>query len=550
MTYLDIPRLHFSGTFKAAPSTVNNSPENYDPAHVISRQDQAWNPNGNHTFAIDANVTTICLTGGNPSAGDPIVGAALISVNDPVPAKLVDLDTEQQMVSQIFGMQIRLGTPDTAYFTAAFQPVCFNDIFGRVLGGKPDSMFSAFYQSVLTGVEWGPDGGSPLLQKLKGASPGLLSIKFVVDGFDDQSVEGNGNPNPHFTLGRIAGTIGPQLENEPPNFVAGRLLRPNPTISQVTNYAYCLVDRDRSTVTFDLGNSVPTVSPAGPPPGNYGTLQAAILTDDTEPVILGTYDYSEQAYLNSALVQEFPLTDGQLHAIAGNPVAIVQKIDGGSPHVLLQENPTGAYANATQYVYRMNPGDTATVRLIATVFGARAPNQTITLAQSSAALQPAPNINVSTPAAALTISPQRVTTGSDGTATFTMKASNPGNPRRFIDGQLYGVAFNWDEDPNPNSNAIISVHVYDAFPIPQNPTWWLDVRPLFEPYVRLYPYMESLVNLDDFAAVKGAMPGVRQLLEMQETNSQFMPVTRDLSRDKLGVILKWMDNGLPEGPPR
>jgi hypothetical protein len=60
--------------------------------------------------------------------------------------------------------------------------------------------------------------------------------------------------------------------------------------------------------------------------------------------------------------------------------------------------------------------------------------------------------------------------------------------------------------------------------------------------------MKSLVNLDDFAAVKGAMPGIRVFLEMSETDSRFMPVTRDLSRDKLAVILKWMDNGLPEGP--
>src|SRR6516225_8073734 len=129
MSYLDVPRLHFSGTFKAAPSTVNNSPINYDPAHVITKQDEAWNPNGNHTFAINAQVMAICLTGGSPSTDDPIVGSSLRSTNDPHFAKLVDLDTEQQMVSQIFGMQVSLGQSGSSFFTGNFEPVCFNDIF-------------------------------------------------------------------------------------------------------------------------------------------------------------------------------------------------------------------------------------------------------------------------------------------------------------------------------------------------------------------------------------------------------------------------------------
>jgi len=548
MSYLGVPRFHFSGIFKASPSTVNNDPNNYNPARKITKAEEAWNPTGNHTFAITAKITSVCLNGGEPSTSDPIVGLPLVSTNTPQFAKLVDLDTEQQMVSQIFGMQLSSGPTGSALFTGNFEPVCFNDIFPRVINGQPDSVFSAFYQSLLTSVQWGLDGGSALLQALRAVSPSRLSIKFVVDGFDDQSIGQDGSPNPNFTQGRIAGTIGPQSDNEPPNFVAGRLLRPNPSATQITNYAYCVVDKGRSVVTFDLGNSVPTVSPGGPPPGDYGTLQPAIVTGTGEPIILGTYDYSEQAYLKSALVQEFALTADQLQTIAANPLAIIQTNPDGSSQALLQENPTGAYANATQYVYRMNPGDAATVKVIATIFGERAANQTIQMAQNNSALQPVPNIPVGTPAAALIISQDTLNTGPDGAATFAIKVTDPGNPRRFIEGQLYGVAFNWDEDPNPNPNSIISVHVYDSFPMINNPTWWLDVKPLFEPYARLYPFMQSLVNLDDFAAVKRAMPGVRVFLEMAQTDSRFMPVTRDLSRDKLAVILKWMDNGLPEGP--
>lgn len=31
MSYFNYPRLHFSGKFKASPSTINNTPNNYDP---------------------------------------------------------------------------------------------------------------------------------------------------------------------------------------------------------------------------------------------------------------------------------------------------------------------------------------------------------------------------------------------------------------------------------------------------------------------------------------------------------------------------------------
>jgi hypothetical protein len=98
MSYLDIARLHFAGSFKASPSTVNNDPNNYNPARIISRGDKAWNPNGNHTFAINAEIKSTCLAGGSPSTTDALVGSPVVSTDAPTFAKLVDLDTEQQIL--------------------------------------------------------------------------------------------------------------------------------------------------------------------------------------------------------------------------------------------------------------------------------------------------------------------------------------------------------------------------------------------------------------------------------------------------------------------
>ncbi len=38
MSYLDVPRLHFTGKFQADPSTVNNNDANFDPTARLSRR--------------------------------------------------------------------------------------------------------------------------------------------------------------------------------------------------------------------------------------------------------------------------------------------------------------------------------------------------------------------------------------------------------------------------------------------------------------------------------------------------------------------------------
>jgi hypothetical protein len=72
-------------------------------------------------------------------SGDPIINAKVESTDSPAPAKLVDLDTEQQMVSQIFGLQLQVAISDGEYFQGNFRPANFNDIFVRATTNpKPD----------------------------------------------------------------------------------------------------------------------------------------------------------------------------------------------------------------------------------------------------------------------------------------------------------------------------------------------------------------------------------------------------------------------------
>ena len=257
MSYLDTPRLTFSGQFIANPSTVNNTPTNYNmnvPVGTLS-----WNPEGKHNFSLSAcKVTGIAMDSGPATAGDGIIGAKVSSVG---PAVLVDLDTQQQAVSQIIGMVVQI-SQGGASITGRMTTVNFFDMFIRTNNpsGTPpvqgDARFSAWYQSVLTDVEWKGSWSSPFVDALRKASKGTLSIHFVVDGYHDgRWTQGN------FNVGRVAGTIGPYSSDEPTNFINGRLLRPtnaaNPWGS--FNFAPAKVDSDRKKIVFDFGNAVPTI---------------------------------------------------------------------------------------------------------------------------------------------------------------------------------------------------------------------------------------------------------------------------------------------------
>lgn len=559
MSYLDVPRLHFAGTFIAKPSTVNNTGSNFEPS--VTDPYPSWNPMGNHYWQFMNCVVTTAFDSDGPVSGDPIISAAVSSTDNPSAAKLVDLDTEQQMVSQIFGLQIEVGSSKGDHFVGDFQVVNFNDIFVRVIGGQPDSMFSAYFQSVLDCVKWSDSLSSPLLQKLQAVSPDSLSIKFVVDGYNDNSASLN------FNHGRVVGTIGPNFSGDPPNFVIGRALRPAASNSPLS-FGYARVDQQRQKVLVDLGNSIPTTKPAGAPP-NLGKLQVAIIPPSGSPSILGDYDYSLAAYQTTAGIQEFDATPEQLKLLMMTPLGIMQTTaPGQSPVVPLQEGANCTYVNATQIVYRMNPGDCKDVEVIAVQFGERTAGQSISLALNGSLLQPAPIsaappfspnppqpptptpvIPVATPTSALTI-PSAVTTDQNGSAKFQMTTSDPGNPRGFIDGQVYNVVFSWAEDQDdsfpPDSNGALSVLVFDSYA--GEPTWE-SVQPFLAQYAKLYPFMDSLFppGLDDPTVYQQNIAAFQTVLEYPVEDPRYMPVTRDMSEDKRQTLLAWLAAGAP-GP--
>ena len=101
------------------------------------------------------------------TAQDRVFGMALENANDRVFGKLVDLDPQQQMASEIWGMRLRLTDgAQPALFGGEFVPVAFTNLYRRqVFSSLPtsDQTLGASYQSVLKNVVWEGDPGSALL---------------------------------------------------------------------------------------------------------------------------------------------------------------------------------------------------------------------------------------------------------------------------------------------------------------------------------------------------------------------------------------------------
>jgi hypothetical protein len=571
MSYLNPLRLHFAGRFQAAPSTVNNDLTHFNNATFLPQYQQRstpghpngwWNPSGDADWRlIGCSVTGASMSDGTPAdAGDPVLACLVADSDRQVPAKLVDLDPEQQMVSEVWGLEVRIcNEAGETLLRGQYQPAAFIDIWGRAQGGGGGDMaFGAMYQSVLSNLEWGDIEQSSFLKQLQAAAQdGLLSIKFNVDGY-------NMNFNsPEFTRGRIVGTIGPaSAANVPQHFTLGRQFMV-PLTGGPINYFVAVVDPKRRKILLDLGNALPTTVPGGPlvdmgpltlayeqqPTGEQPSPQWVPLDQISAYTGTGWYE-------KTAGVVELPagrdLTDPELEGMAANPLALLVTTPGGIVPAITEQP---VFVRADTFVFRLSPGEQANVSLFATRFGHPYAGVQIGLALDPSQLQGDPQAgwpDPGAPADALKFSPT-VTAGQNGAAVAHIKASNPGNPRGYIDGQVYGVRPSTAETRAPdypeNPANFVSILVWDTFTPDEPPTWWGSLQPIMLQYANLYPVMARFLYLGGYESICENLGLMRLAFSLDPGNPNVMPVTRDLSPAKRATILRWLNETGPDGKP-
>jgi hypothetical protein len=566
VSYLDLPRIHLAGKFFANPSTINNTDANYDPSSSIY---PSWNPRGLALWKLDVSVQTALGADGKPvEAPDTAVGAQLTAIASPNFAKLVDLDPDMQSISQVFGLTVQMtaatepgGTP-AVLFTGTVDPCALTDLWMMRVVGSPRPLYDAgasgAYQSVIR-VKWGDTSGSPLLQALRADSPDLLSIKWVVDGY-------NGNfQSPGFGWGRMVATLGPASADEPAHFIPGRRLDVPASAPSKNGMPLTLLwfgqgqmkkRGGENVLVLDLGNSVAVqTTPAGPPVAFPGPIVISAVAPTGASKDLGTVQLTLDAYQRQAGIFELPLDEGQANAAAEWPIRLQATPTLKGYAAELRERMDGRLVQVDQAWARLDPGVPQTQTLYALRFGQPDAGAGVTLiplqgqdpvaAFEVGVVPPPPGGNPP--------GGQDVTFNVDanGTAQLQLTGGDTQNVRPYIDGQVYFLYPDcwspWLCSPQYGPlYPMISALVFGPFPRPASPTWD-DVSGILMQFARLYPGMRDIMDISDYATVRANQGAMIEVFSLPVEHPNYMPVTRDLSTAKRDTLLAWLNAGCPPG---
>lgn len=417
MSYLNFPRLTFSGEFQADVSTVNNDPRHFDNStfepyfQEFTQQQQMngwWNPVGTGVFRLSGCKVTALLGPDGKAADDLAIGCSVGNSPDRASGKLVDLDPDWQLASCIFGLTVSLTDANgNIVMQGDYQPNPFRDLWFNRGSGGGDSAASAMFQSVLTNVSWNLDAiHSPFLQALKEASDyGMLSIRLTTYAY---SMNQN---DPKFGYGKVVGVIGPAYADEPSSFILGRrfmpyvqnpppyqglpyTLNPNagqpgqpsqpaflygtgsPTISCFSS----IIDQSSNALQVDLSNALPLDSDNNIQ--NLDTMQFVVLKDAStmqgatvgpdDYVVLGKLDCSQATQDVYSGIHAFPISDAARELMCDHPLALIQpNASGNDSTVCIMETPYGLEVRAEQFAFRLDPNDPAANQLESTVYAAK-----------------------------------------------------------------------------------------------------------------------------------------------------------------------------------
>jgi hypothetical protein len=486
----------------------------------------------------------------------------------------VDLDPEQQLVSEIWGLEIRLCDPQgRTLFKGQFKPAAFADIWDRCPSANQDGVAGAMYQSVLTDLDWPGEAWKDFafLYALREACgcesiynefASRMSIKFNLDGYD-MNVR-----SPRFTRGRIIGTIGSASLEEPCHLVLGRHLMPTATdnggfFRPTGRINSCCARLDMCgnsrRLYLDLGNAIPCATMGGPP-SDLGPLTLTALRFPDPPLSLGKVPYLEENwYANTAGVFETELSEENFEIVKDHPLALCLSKTDGTLTIAIREPAEGLYLRADQFVFRLSPDQTDCVTLFAAKWGRPYTGARILSIRDPSQLQPFSDNGtappVGTPAQALCFDTE-LFTDSNGRAILRLHGKDPGKPRAHIDGQVYGVRPFLGETILPsvaypfNQCDLISVLLWEKFEPKLPLNWHSTIRPIFQQYASLYPVMRRLMDLGDYESVCRNRELLLFVFGLPDKDPNFMPVTRDLSPAKRRFIIKWLSVAAPlEGSP-
>lgn len=590
MSYLSFPRINFGGRFFTDPSTVNNDPSHYE---VNNTMPSPWqNPKGLHRFQLqDCTIRSVIGAGGQVS--DPLMGLSILTTDNPTAAKIVDIDVYQQGVPTIYGMQVSIPLPDGKSFLGGVDPAVLNQLWWlAVLATRSweDSDYAqdsfggdmnacGFYQTIIRVkiADWPAAGISPVLDQLKAKTIQengfyLLSMRFVVDGYR------NVPEDRQYQTGRIIGSIGPVYIDEPKYNPGVRLLqgrpqdRTNPWYFPTFNSCPFFLDKERKMLVIDLANGICRQT-AGGGPVDLGTLTAWVNPLNSPAVSIGTVDYSDFCVENNSHIAELPLSDDLIRLVEGNGIKLTTSRNDIGNVEIFKEDPQAVNIEVEIRPVRMsgNTGNSATTRAFVSrlgkpLAGKQLQVEVVSVHGNTPGATVPPSNPGNTPQADGALAAEVFTTDENGFATIGLKVlKDPGFRTPQLDGQLYFVNLFDPDRPKPaavSQSAMVSCLVWSAYQVNENPAWE-EIQDLLRGYVKLFPGMTEKLNLLDFKSFEvfslnppwdhgygvttpgplGIKAGaISFYLSLDITDTRYMPLTRDMSPERLMTILHFIKN--------
>lgn len=633
MSYLDAPRLHFHGTFFTNPSTINNRITNMEPG--ANPDDGTWNPSWNPDGVARFHFQDCTIGAGvDPQGqtrfdGDPLINATLQTItpdnaDDPMvklaatsgsprwtgfTAKMADIDTDLQMQdSALYGIWIfvqlptepgqapagfygRLGIPYVHNAaTTSLNEVNVANRYNLATGGC--------WQSTIEEVIWTGDYQRSALLALMnkywqegavlpdgGICSGALSMKFVVSLYNT-NLDDEDNQGDQFGYGRVTGTIGPALQNEPEYFPPGRYLYNNQTavgglVSGANINMQVKTLNGKPTLTADLSNSLYQTFAAPPYSGKFredihyeiGLMTNNSVSDDFTPLTNGKFTVNSscgllrQQYRSTEQKYYWYLPGGGIYSIELTPAErdktrtqlLAIRFNGA---VRWKEQKDALYIGMLDRVVRLQQGyqcnaltipakeliNSGQVQMLVSSFGHPVANQPLSQYGVKTVVT---NKSGESQWYACTIGYPHENTDDNGhfkmnicfkdEANFTIPEQRDrlGSILNFVTGVAGSP---WIDDANEGNYplAVLLWQKYDI-PVASEITWAQDVYPILGFYAQTYPGMVGILDIGDECDVLANYQRMLGVFSADPFDASFMPVTRDMSPYKMQMITDWLN---------
>ena len=473
---------------------------------------------------------------------------------------------------------------------------------GDIAGSNGDYASSAFFQSTITDVKYnnGDDKKvkSPILKQMieKSWNNNDLIIKFCVNRFNEYKFEDEKNNDEiqqTYSTGHCFGIIAPMTkENEPRTFVMGRHLLPlwnwSPSgVSEDPPFGYVVGKvfaggKGNNRLVLDFGNAFRReLEGRGKYFYDYGDLK----------VEWGKFSKTIKAerYLKDAGIElmereagiiSFSLTEDELKSIENNPIS-VSCTNWNYPNnmCLARESDNGFYIQTEQRRYRLDstlrpdkvdckqehiPFGKEVLEVYPLEYGKLNLSVGNDLAINSEVLNNEPDMmnqdwfklygnhkdyvlefgdphKVDTASKRCIqvpfIPPKTLAGVVNGVETLPRKCVN-------LDSLMYLINYNFKQSDKRyvqgGSLERVGALVWSNFKPPHMPTWRDDIQPILQIYANLFPVMKNIIDLSSFEDCTLKLSALQRAFSANWKDGAYMPVTRDLSPTKVGMILKWM----------